>query len=135
MRIGRSLVLVSAMVAVSALATACQEPKPLSMEAETPSYRVAVDLDGASLGQRSATIEVTDHDRKPVTADEVELSAEMTAMDMSATNLVARQVEDGRYEVGGELFTMLGEWTLTVHIDGPGSEPAERARFTVDAKP
>ena len=56
-------------------------------------------------------------------------------MDMSATSMVARQVDDGRYEVDGELFTMLGEWTLTVRIAGTGSEPAEQAQFTVEAKP
>jgi hypothetical protein len=129
------VLLPAAAIVLALVATACQEPEPLSLQAETPSYRVAVDLDGASLGRRTARIEITDHDRNPVSADQVEVSTAMDAMDMTGPSLVAEEIEAGRFAAEGELFEMLGEWTLTVRIDAPGGEPSEQAQFTIDAKP
>ena len=63
------------------------------------------------------------------------LSAVMDEMDMSGPSVIARRVGDGRYEAEGEVFTMLGDWTVTVRIEGPGSQPAEQAQFTVEAVP
>ena len=54
---------------------------------------------------------------------------------MSGPSVIARRVGDGRYEAEGEVFTMLGDWTVTVRIEGPGSQPAEQAQFTVEAVP
>jgi hypothetical protein len=131
----RRLVPPAAAVALVVIAAACQEPEPLSLESETQSYRVQLDLDGASLGRRTATIEVTDATRRPVAAEQVVLSAVMDEMDMSGPTVIARRVGDGRYEAEGEVFTMLGDWTVTVRVEGPGSQPAEQAQFTVEAVP
>ena len=131
----RRLLPPAATVALVAITAACQEPEPLSLESETQSYRVQLDLDGSSLGNRSATIEITDSSRNPVDVEQVVLSEVMDEMDMSGPSVIARRVGDGRYEAEGEVFTMLGDWTVTVRVEGPGSQPAEQAQFTVEAVP
>jgi YtkA-like len=105
------------------------------MDTETPSYRVQLDLDGASLGNRTATIEITDSDRNPVDAEHVVVSALMSEMDMTGPSVVAEEIEPGRFEAKGELFTMLGEWNLAVRVEGGSAEPDEQAMFTVEAVP
>jgi hypothetical protein len=129
------VLLPAAAIVLALVATACQGPKPVSMEAETSSYHVQLDLDAASLGHRTATIEITDDEHNPVSADQVVLSAAMQHMDMTGPSIVAEEIEAGRFEAEGELFEMLGDWTLTVRIDAPGSKADEQAQFTVDAKP
>ena len=131
----RRLLPPAATVALVAIAAACQEPEPLSLESETQSYRVQLDLDGASLGRRTATIEVTDANRRPVAAEHVVVSAIMADMDMTGPSVVADEVRTGRYEAKGEFFTMLGEWTLAVRIDGGDTTSDEQAVFTLDAVP
>jgi hypothetical protein len=122
-------------IGVAAVLAGCQEPKPVSMETETPSYRVQLDLDGASLGKRTATIEITDSDRNPVDAEHVAVSALMSEMDMTGPSVVAEEIEPGRFEAKGELFTMLGEWNLAVRVEGGSADPDEQAMFTVEAVP
>jgi YtkA-like protein len=131
----RRLLLPAAVVALSSALVACQKSEPVSLEAETDSYRVEVDLDGTSLGKRTATIEVLDAERRPVAAEQIVVSAVMNEMDMSGPTVIATEIGAGRYEVGGELFTMLGEWTLNVRVEGEGGAAAEQAQFTVEAVP
>ena len=47
--------------------------------------------------------------------------------------LVADEIEPGRYQATGELFTMLGEWTLTVRVESAGAD--DEATFTIEADP
>jgi hypothetical protein len=115
-------------------AGACSQPSPVSLQAKTASYDVELDLDGASLGRRSASIEVTaSGSREPDEIEQVTVSTVMADMNMPAASLVADEIEPGRYEARDELFTMLGDWTLTVRIEGTGFD--EEAQFTVEAVP
>lgn len=122
----------AAIVAV-AFAGACGQPQPQSLQADTASYHVQLDLDAASLGQRTATIEITDSRGDPVDAEEVVVTPAMAAMGMTGETLVANEIEPGRYRATGALFTMLGEWTLTVRVESAGTD--DEATFTVETDP
>jgi len=131
----RRLLLTVATFGVAAFVGACSQPSPVSLEEETSSYHVQLELDGTSLGQRTASIEITDASRRPVDAERVVVSTAMPSMEMNGLTIVADEIETGRYEAQGDLFTMLGESTLTVRIEGSGSAAAEQATFTVEAEP
>lgn len=122
-----------AVIVAVAFAAACSQPQPQTLQADTPSYHVQLDLDAASLGRRTATIEVTDARGDPVDADQVVVTPVMAEMGMTRPALVADEIEPGRYRATGELFSMLGEWTLTVRIESAGAD--DEATFTVKAEP
>src|SRR5262245_46754091 len=65
-------------VVAMGFAAACSQPKPQSLQADTASYHVQLDLDAASLGRRTATIEITDAGGDPVDADRVVVTPVMT---------------------------------------------------------
>jgi hypothetical protein len=116
-----------------ALAGACSPSSPVSAETDTANYHVQLDLDSASLGRRTATIEVTDSGGRPVDARRVVVSTAMPAMDLSGPTVVADELRPGRDEARGDLFTMLGETTLTVRIQAGGTGE-EIATFAVEAE-
>lgn len=116
-----------------AFAGACSQPQPQSLQADTASYHVQLDLDAASLGQRTATIEITDSRGDPIDAEEVVVTPAMASMGMTGPTLAADEIEPGRYQATGALFTMLGEWTLTVRVEGAGAD--DEATFTVETDP
>jgi len=119
-------------VVVMALTAACSQPKPQSLQADTASYHVQLDLDAASLGRRTATIEITDTRGDPVDADQVVVTPVMAEMGMTRPELVADEIGPGRYRATGELFSMLGEWRLTVRVEKAGA--GDEATFTVKAE-
>jgi len=79
----RRLLLPLATIVAVALAGACTQPQPQSLQADTPSYHVQLDLDAASLGQRTATIEITDTRGDPVDAEQVVVTPTMADMGMT----------------------------------------------------
>jgi YtkA-like len=107
---------------------ACQAPPPVALAAQTETYTVDLELDSATLGQRTATIELAG----PEPA-EVLLSPAMPQMNMTGTEMVATKVDDGRYEARGEFFSMLGDWQVEVKIDGPTGQ--EVAAFDIEIEP
>src|SRR5215470_450756 len=109
-------------------------PKSVSMSANTADYRVGLDLDAASLGRRAVTIRVDGTDGRPVAPADVDVRTSMRSMHMDGVQLAARPTGPGRYEAGGDLFPMLGEWSVVVRISRPGSA-AQEAVFTVTAVP
>jgi hypothetical protein len=122
-------------VAGVAILGACQAPAAVSLKTDTPSYHVRLDLDAASLGQRTATIAISSADGHPVAVEYVVLSPTMTGMNMTGPVVQARQLDTGQYEAKGQFFTMLGDWTVRVRIVGPGSPHEEEASFAVTAVP
>lgn len=129
----RSLLIPPAVALLLAVAGACSPSSPVSAETDTASYHVQLDLDSASLGRRTATIEVTDSGGRPVDARRVVVSTAMPEMDMSGPTVVADELRPGRYNARGDLFTMLGEATLTVRIQAGGAGE-ETATFAVEAE-
>ncbi|MFG1708641.1 FixH family protein [Nonomuraea sp. M3C6] len=117
------------------LVGAGQAPSPVSLRAQTADYHVRLDLDGASLGRRIATVHVAGADGRPVAPADIDVRATMSTMGMTGELLRARQIAPGRYEANGELFSMLGDWTVTVRISKPGPNPTQEALFAVTAVP
>src|SRR5262245_55027269 len=111
-------------------AGACSQPPPQSLRADTASYHVQLDLDAASLGRRTATIQITDSHGDPVDADQVVVTPVMAKMGMTRPAVVADELGPGRYRATGELFSMLGKWTLTVRVESAGAH--DEATFTVN---
>jgi hypothetical protein len=109
-------------------------PKPITLSAQTAAYDIRLGLDGATLGRRVVTVEVGDSAAQPVAA-QVELHASMPEMGMVGPAVLAEQIAPGRYEASGELFTMLGDWTITVRVTEPGSASPQEAVFTVTVVP
>lgn len=126
---------VAVLVAVVLVGTG-RAPTAISLRAATADYQVRLDLDSASRGRRTATVEVLTDGGQPVVNAQVSIHTAMPAMTrMPGVRLPARQVAPGRYEANGELFTMLGDWTVTVRISEPGSRSAQDAAFPVRAVP
>ncbi len=101
----------------------------ITQAAETASYKVQLSLDGASFAEHTATIEVRDKSGQPVQADQVVAAPLMESMGMVSPEQNAQPLGDGRYQVKGEFFSMLGEWEFDVKITKGGQE--EVARFKV----
>ena len=122
------------LVCLTTLMTACQAPEPVSLEKQTSSYRVRLRFDATTLGQRTATVSLSNTDDQPVDADKVTLIPAMSDMNMTGPETQATRVETGRYEATAEFFTMLGEWRITVRIVGAQATP-DSVTFDVTATP
>lgn len=122
------------LVCLTTLTTACQAPQPVSLEKQTSSYRVRLRFDATTLGQRTATVSLSNTDDRPVDAEKVILVPAMPDMDMTGPETQAARVGTGRYEATAEFFTMLGEWQVTVRIVGPQATP-DSVTFAVTATP
>lgn len=101
----------------------------ITQSAETAVYKVQLTLDAASFGQRTATIEVQDKSGKSAQIDQVVVAPLMEAMGMASPEQTAESLGNGRYQVQGEFFSMLGEWEFDVKISKGGQE--EIARFKI----
>ena len=101
----------------------------ITQTAETASYRVQLSLDGASFAEHTATIEVRDKSGQPAQVDQVVSAPLMETMGMVSPEQIAQPLGDGRYQVKGAFFSMLGEWEFDVKITRGGQE--EVARFKV----
>jgi hypothetical protein len=125
----------AAAVIAGILVSPGRDPVPASLRAETADYHVRLDLDGTSLGRRTATIEVLTKGGRPVDNATIDLRTAMPTMRMTGAQLRAPQTAPGRYEAAGDLFTMLGDWTVIVRISEPGVGSAQEAAFPVRAVP
>jgi hypothetical protein len=97
---------------------------------ETDSYRVSLRLEGTSIGERTATIEVLDKSGQPAAVDEVVIAPVMRDMGMASPEVRAQPDGAGRYTVRAPLFSMLGTWELDVRVVSDGAE--ETAIFAVE---
>jgi len=125
----------AAVVSAVILTGVDRAPTPVSLHANTADYHVRLDLDSASLGRRTATVQLAGADGRPVTAADVDVRVAMSAMRMTREPLRARPTAPGRYEVDDDLFTMLGDWTVTVRVSVAGSTSPQEAVFPVKAVP
>jgi hypothetical protein len=103
----------------------------ISQTAQTERYTVALTLDSASFGERTATIAVDDRAGQPAAVDEVVLAPVMESMGMASPELVAQPTAPGRYQVKGDFFSMLGEWQVKVRISAAGKDDLAQFLFQV----
>jgi hypothetical protein len=100
---------------------------------ETPSYRVTFALEAARFGDQSATVTVVDRAGTPMDNLQVVLTPTMMNMGMASPETVATSIGAGRYRAERTiLFTMTGEWEITVRIDANGR--SEQTMFTVQVR-
>ena len=105
----------------------------ITQTAQTERYTVALTLDSASFGERTATIAVNDRSGQPAAVDQVVLAPVMEAMGMAAPELTALPTAPGRYQIKGEFFSMIGEWQLNVRVSAAGKD--DQARFLFQVQP
>ena len=96
---------------------------------DTDSYRVQLSLDGVDFDQHTATITVQDKSGQAAAVDQVVVAPIMEAMGMVSPEQTAQPVGDGRYQVHGQFFSMLGNWEFDVRVSTGGKQ--EVARFKV----
>jgi hypothetical protein len=99
----------------------------ITQTAQTERYSVAITLDSASFGERTATIVVNDRAGQPAAVDQVVIAPVMESMGMASPELTAQSSAPGRYQVKGEFFSMIGEWEVDVRVSAAGKD--DRARF------
>ena len=105
----------------------------ITQTAQTERYTVALTLDSASFGERTATIAVNDRSGQPAAVDQVVLAPVMEAMGMASPELKALPTAPGRYQIKGEFFSMIGEWQLNVRVSAAGKD--DLARFVFQVQP
>ena len=105
----------------------------ITQTAQTERYTIALTLDSASFGERTATIAVNDRSGQPAAVDQVVLAPVMEAMGMAAPELTALPTAPGRYQIKGEFFSMIGEWQLNVRVSAAGKD--DQARFLFQVQP
>jgi hypothetical protein len=103
----------------------------ITQTAQTERYTIAITLDSASFGERTATIAVDDRSGQPAAVDQVVLAPVMEAMGMAAPELTAQSTAPGRYQVKGEFFSMIGEWQVNVRVSSAGKDDMARFIFQV----
>ena len=102
--------------------------------AQTATYNVKLALDAASFGQRTATIELSDKSGQPAQAEQVVIAPLMESMGMASPEQTAQPLGNGRYQVQGEFFSMVGEWEFDVRISRGGAEEIARFKLPVTAE-
>ena len=103
----------------------------ITQTAQTERYTIALTLDSASFGERTATITVNDRAGQPAAVDEVVLAPVMQVMGMALPELVAQSTAPGRYQVKGEFFSMIGEWHVNVRVSAAGKDDLAQFLFQV----
>jgi hypothetical protein len=103
----------------------------ITQTTQTERYTVAITLDSASFGERTATITVNDRAGQPAAVDQVVIAPVMEAMGMASPELTAQPSAPGRYHVTGEFFSMIGEWEVDVRVSAAGKDDLARFVFQV----
>ena len=103
----------------------------ITQTAQTERYTIAITLDSASFGERTATIAVDSRSGQPAVVDQVVLAPVMESMGMASPELPAQPIAPGRYQVKGEFFSMVGEWQVNVRVSAAGKDDMARFLFQV----
>ncbi len=103
----------------------------ITQTAQTDRYTIAITLDSASFGERTATIAVNDHSGQPAAVDQVVVAPVMAAMGMAEPEMTAQPTAPGRYQIKGDFFSMIGEWQMNVRVSAAGKDDMARFLFQV----
>jgi hypothetical protein len=103
----------------------------ITQTVQTERYTVALTLDSASFGERTATIAVNDRSGQPAAVDQVVLAPVMVSMGMASPELTAQPTAPGRYQIKGEFFSMIGEWQVNVRVSAAGKDDLAQFLFQV----
>ena len=103
----------------------------ITQTAQTARYNIEITLDGASFGERTATIMVNDRSGQPAAVDQVVLAPVMVSMGMASPEMTAQPTAPGRYQVKGDFFSMIGEWQMNVRVSAAGKDDMAHFLFQV----
>ncbi len=103
----------------------------ITQTAQTERYNIAITLDSASFGERTATIAVNDRSGQPAAVDQVVLAPVMPSMGMAVPEMTAQPTAPGHYQIKGEFFSMIGEWQVNVRVSATGKDDMARFLFQV----
>jgi hypothetical protein len=103
----------------------------ITQTAQTERYSVALTLDSASFGERTATIAVNDRSGQPATVDQVVFAPVMPSMGMADPEMTAQPTGPGRYQIKGDFFSMIGEWQVNVRVSAAGKDDTAQFVFQV----
>ena len=123
-----SLVIFALLLVLTLTLAACGS---ITQAAQTERYTIALTLDSASFGERTAMIAVDDRSGQPAPVDQVVVAPVMPAMGMAAPEMTAQATAPGRYQLKGEFFSMIGEWQVNVRVDAAGKEDTAQFVFQV----
>jgi hypothetical protein len=103
----------------------------ITQTAQTERYTIAITLDSASFGERTATIAVNDRSGQPAAVDRVVVAPVMPSMGMADPEMLAQATAPGRYQLKGEFFSMIGEWDVNVRVSAAGKDDTAQFVFQV----
>lgn len=98
---------------------------------QTSSYIIKLSLDALKVGDRTATLTITDAAGQPVVADAVTLAPTMLSMGMASPKGTAQASGSGQYTSQPLLFSMTGEWELDVIVQKGGQQEVARFLLTI----
>ena len=104
----------------------------ISQTNQTARFAVTIQLDGQTAGERTITISINDKTGAPATVDSVVVAPVMREMGMVSPEVTATPLGNGRYEIKGEPFSMIGVWELALRISAAGTE--DSTSFQVEIK-
>lgn len=104
-------------------------PGPLELRSGTANYAVRLRLDTPKVGPNPVSVEISDLNGQPVTADEVTIEPLMLEMNHALPPTPASPRTPGTYRAEHVDLLMTGRWELTVGIRRGGV--LEYATFTL----
>ena len=97
----------------------------------TANYTVKLSFDRLAIGDRTATVEITDQSGQPISANTVTLAPTMLSMGMASPAVRAQPTSGGRYIGEKVLLSMAGEWEVDITIQAVKAIETARFTFTV----
>jgi hypothetical protein len=87
-----------------------------TLRAGTPRQTVTLTIDNTRVGDTGITIELADHDGRPLSEAFIRVQPVMPLMGHATPEKVATAVQGGRYTVAGIHFMTTGPWQIHLRV-------------------
>jgi YtkA-like len=104
----------------------------ITQTSQTERFTIVMAIDGQTVAPRIITMTITDKNGSPATVDSVVVAPVMQEMGMASPEMTATALGNGRYEIKGAPFSMLGIWELNLRISAAGKE--DTTSFKVEVR-
>lgn len=98
---------------------------PFAEEHIVADLHVTLAVEPAGIGKNTLRVSVRDAEGRPLDVQRVQLTLDMTTMDMGTTTVIAEATGEGHYTVNEQWLSMVGEWRTRVlvrRVDAPDAE-------------
>ncbi|MGL4338920.1 MAG: FixH family protein [Rhodoglobus sp.] len=129
--VGMVVVISLALVARSMLVTPSVTGSDVSTQAGP--FTVTLTVDNPTAGTRDAQVRLTDATDTPVSEATVTFSATMASMGHAGQVVRAQPIAAGRYRLDGDLFPMVGQWTIRIGIQRSDQTTVATLPLTITA--